>query len=153
MKINFILRKICIFRFFSLHDECLLKVPFPAENRRQGMVLVLAFEELKTVTAARAGLLLDLKALLVEFFVDHHLLIIYSTTQIHMRTAEGNLITHQLFLCMREVRKIILVLQALFLLCCRVVAHEVLLSAEQVGRLHGSASFGAQDAFDHDASA
>ena len=103
MKINFILWKICFFRFFSLHDKCLLKVPLPAKNRRQGMVLVLAFEELKTVTAARAGLLLDLQALLVKFFVDHHLLIIHSTTQIHLRTAEGNLITHQLFLRMSEV--------------------------------------------------
>ena len=40
-------------------------------------------------------------------------------------------------------------LEALLLLCRRVITHEVLVGSEQVGRLHSTASLRAQDAFHH----
>ena len=52
VQINLILREFGIFSFFCLHDQSLLEISLSTQDRGQGVVFVLAFKELKTLTAA-----------------------------------------------------------------------------------------------------
>ena len=93
MKIDFVLWKISIFRFLDLHDESLLEIAFPAQDGRQGMVLVFTLKELESLTPSRASLLLDLKTLLMQLLVRQDLLFLRHAELTVDLGAAGRLIT------------------------------------------------------------